>query len=130
MINLKSRSCVFCDSKESHIEENEICYLKYDKYPVSKGHMLVIPVRHVENFFDLRKNEINSIFSMIKRGQELIQKSYKPDGYNIGININKAAGQTVDHAHIHLIPRYTGDIDDPSGGVRGVIPSKRKYLKD
>lgn len=119
-------SCVFCELKDYALE-NEAAFAIFDKYPVSKGHILIIPKRHVANFFDLDKYERDKIFELVDQSKVLLDDKYNPDGYNIGVNINEAAGQTVFHVHIHIIPRYLGDMDDPKGGVRGVIPDKMKY---
>ena len=99
----------------------------YDKYPVSSGHMLIIPKRHVANFFDTTLEEKLAIFEIIDQCKRKLDEERSPDGYNIGINCGKAAGQTIFHVHVHLIPRYEGDLDNPQGGVRGVIPDKRVY---
>jgi diadenosine tetraphosphate (Ap4A) HIT family hydrolase len=124
--------CIFCNIEET-IEKERIIYQDstwiafYDKYPVSEGHALLIPKRHVETFFDLNIIELNSLGLTIDIVKLALDKRFHPDGYNIGINCGKAAGQTVMHCHIHIIPRYEGDMDDPRGGVRGVIPEKQKY---
>jgi diadenosine tetraphosphate (Ap4A) HIT family hydrolase len=89
--------------------------------------MLIIPNRHFENYFDATDEEKVALWTMVDEGKELIDKLHLPDGYNIGINIGQAAGQTILHLHIHIIPRYVGDVEDPRGGVRGVIPGKQKY---
>lgn len=119
-------NCIFCEMKE-YILENNLSYAIFDKFPVGLGHMLFIPKRHVSNFFELTEEERNSIFKLIEEGKKLIEKKYLPDGYNIGINIGEDAGQSVMHVHVHLIPRYRGDMENPKGGVRGVIPEKMKY---
>ena len=119
-------NCPFCNSVES-VLSNELAYARYDKYPVNDGHLLIIPFRHVRDFFDLTKNERESVFMLVDEAKVLLEKECKPDGYNIGINIGESAGQTVWHVHVHVIPRYKGDMEDPRGGVRGVIPEKQKY---
>ena len=119
--------CIFCNMFEDRIYESELLYAMYDKYPVSKGHVLIIPKEHIKTFFDadvLLRKDINTALFKIK---DMLDEKYNPDGYNIGINNGEVAGQTIFHLHIHLIPRYKGDVDDPTGGVRGVIPSKQKY---
>ena len=121
-------NCIFCEMKE-YVLENELAYAIYDKYPVGKGHMLFIPKRHVKYFFDITKEEREAIFELIDEGKRLLDEKYSPDSYNVGINCGEYAGQTVMHVHVHLIPRYIGDMKDPRGGVRGVIPDKMKYLK-
>ena len=119
-------NCIFCEI-EDYVLENKSAYAIYDKYPVGKGHLLFIPKRHVSNFFDITKEEREDIFDLVEKGKKLLDEKYKPDGYNVGINCGQVAGQTVMHVHIHLIPRYKGDISCPKGGVRGVIPNKMKY---
>lgn len=107
--------------------ENNFSYAIYDKFPVSKGHILIIPKQHNSNYFDLSLEEQKESLILLNNAKKILEKEFKPDGYNIGININKDAGQTIWHAHIHLIPRYSGDIEEPRGGVRGVIPFKKIY---
>jgi diadenosine tetraphosphate (Ap4A) HIT family hydrolase len=122
--------CVFCKMKENtdqHIYSDPFVYAIYDHYPVTTGHALIITKRHIETYFDLDQNEKKSIDRAIMQIKSLIDLSYQPDGYNIGINNGKASGQTIFHLHIHMIPRYINDVLDPRGGVRGVIPSKQKY---
>nr|MDA3861827.1 HIT family protein [Melioribacteraceae bacterium] len=97
------------------------------KYELSLGHTLVIPKRLISNYFELNNHELMASSLMIKRVKKIIDKQFNPDGYNIGININKAGGQTINHVHIHIIPRYSGDIENPAGGIRGVIPEKKVY---
>lgn len=123
---LSNKECIFCQMKD-YILENELAYAIYDKYPVGKGHMLFIPKRHVKDFFDITKEEREAIFELIDEGKKLLDKKYSPDSYNVGINCGEHAGQTIMHVHVHLIPRYIGDMKDPTGGVRGVIPYKMKY---
>lgn len=119
----------FFKDKSQHelVTESATFFAIYDKYPVSRGHVLIVPKRLISDFFDLNNHEVMAANFMIKRVKEILDKKYKPDGFNIGININKAGGQTINHVHIHLIPRYIGDIEDPRGGIRGVIPSKKIY---
>jgi len=121
--------CVFCNpSNESElIVESATAFSVLDKFPVNTGHALIIPKRHTANYFDLSFKEQSACFFMLNRVRQILTNRYNPDGFNVGININKAAGQTVPHVHIHLIPRYEGDVKEPRGGVRGVIPEKRSY---
>lgn len=128
MINEPSY-CPFCypESEREIILENTLCYCVYDKYPVSKGHALIITKRHCADYFELTPAEHTACWAMVNEIKQILDNKYHPDGFNIGINVNEAAGQTVPHVHIHLIPRYKGDIKDPEGGVRGVIPEKRMY---
>lgn len=122
--------CIFCDlyrEKKNIIHENELFFSIYDNYPVNKGHVLIIPKRHIESYFELSSHEKRLLDDELCEMKNLIDSNYTPDGYNIGINIGRTAGQTIFHLHVHLIPRYVGDIENPQGGVRGVIPSKQKY---
>ena len=122
-------NCVFCKDfdKNRIIYEDSTWVAIYDNYPVSKGHVLVIPKRHCETYFDLNFIELESVSVTIGIIKKLLDKKFNPDGYNIGMNCGEAAGQTVMHCHIHIIPRYNGDCENPRGGVRGVIPSKQNY---
>ena len=107
--------------------ESATAFSFFDKYPVNKGHTLVVPKRVVASYFDLSVKEQTACWIMVNKVKEELQKRYSPDGFNVGININEDAGQTIPHCHIHVIPRYKGDVEQPRGGVRGVIPSKRSY---
>ena len=115
-------NCVFCEyiDKKKYILENSHAIAFYDKYPVNKGHVLIVPKRHYASYFDSTRDEIAAINDLIKETKKFIDKSLKPDGYNIGINIGEAAGQTIFHLHVHIIPRYTGDVENPRGGVRKI----------
>ena len=120
--------CPFCSPVASEIVlQNPLCYSRYDRYPVGKGHLLIVPFRHVANFFELTQDERKAAFELVWQGQAKLDRDLHPDGYNVGVNVGAAAGQTVMHVHIHLIPRYHGDVPDPRGGVRFVIPKKAKY---
>jgi diadenosine tetraphosphate (Ap4A) HIT family hydrolase len=124
------KKCVFCDikNKNNYIIENSGAFAVKDSYPVTKGHTLVISRRHEANFFDLPPGEQADLLKLAARIKERLQLSDATiDGFNIGINIGKSAGQTVPHVHIHIIPRRPGDCKDPTGGVRGVIPEKQAY---
>ena len=121
-------NCKFCNiPKGNVIIESELSLAFYDKYPVNKGHILVIPKNHISSYFNLSPNEKLDVWNMVDKIKALLENKYQPDAYNIGINIGEPAGQTIFHCHIHIIPRYNGDVDNPLGGVRGVIPSKQKY---
>lgn len=129
-VNNKNKvDCSFCklDADRQIITESAMAYAIYDKYPVSAGHTLVIPKRHIANYFELTTKEQTACWLIINRVQKIVQQQHQPHGFNVGINVGTTAGQTVLHAHIHLIPRYEGDVDSPSGGIRGVIPDKQKY---
>lgn len=120
--------CVFCNvAKERIISECDMCFAIFDAYPVSRGHVLIIPKRHVSDYFDLTADEVMAMRNMMTDIKIMLDREYSPDGYNVGVNVNEAAGQTVFHVHIHLIPRYNGDVEDPRGGIRGVIPGKQRY---
>jgi diadenosine tetraphosphate (Ap4A) HIT family hydrolase len=124
----ESGVCPFCTLPSNRIERaTELALAFFDAYPVSIGHALVIPRRHVQSAGDLTDVEVLSIWRLLREMQELISHNGAPDGYNIGVNDGAAAGQTVDHVHFHLIPRYAGDSVDPRGGVRWVLPSKARY---
>ena len=107
--------------------ESEIGFVIYDGFPVSEGHCLVVPHRVYANYFDSTEEEIVGLQALVVEAQKLLREKFSPDGFNVGINCGEAAGQTVPHMHIHVIPRYKTDMEDPRGGVRGVIPSKQKY---
>ena len=123
---MSQKVCPFCDIHDPVIS-NQLAYVTYDSYPVSNGHLLIIPVRHVADYFDMTPEEKTAVMELVEQGKALLDQELKPDGYNVGINSGSAAGQTVMHAHVHLIPRYRADTDDPRGGVRAVIPEKQKY---
>jgi len=118
--------CDFCLTNHK-IFQNSNAFALYDKYPVTIGHILIISNRHVANWFELSFKEQIDCMILVNEMKEYLQKEYNPDGFNIGINIGTAAGQTINHVHVHLIPRYKDDCEDPTGGVRGVIPEKQKY---
>ena len=123
--------CLFCDSKKSGIaHENDLAYASYDSYPVSDHHCLIIPKRHIKDYFDMNNDELiacNDLIQIVKN--EILSKDVNVKGFNIGTNAGKIAGQTIMHCHIHLIPRREGDIDNPQGGVRSVIPNKQHYKR-
>lgn len=122
------QNCIFCGSPDIVIE-NELAFAHYDSYPVNTGHCLIITRRHVADYFTATAEEKAAIWALVDDMKAIIDRDFKPDGYNIGVNIGKAGGQSVPHIHIHMIPRYTGDMENPRGGVRGVIPHKQKYDK-
>jgi len=120
--------CLFCNPTSSeNILQNEYCYARWSTFEVNEGHLLIVPFRHFGDYFEATDEEKKATWDLVDQGKVLIESKYKPDGYNIGINIGQAAGQTIMHLHIHIIPRYKGDMEDPCGGVRGVIPHKQKY---
>jgi diadenosine tetraphosphate (Ap4A) HIT family hydrolase len=109
------------------IIETATVFSFYDKFPVSQGHSLIVPKRLVSNYFDLTLKEQTACWIVANKVKTILQEKYNPDGFNIGINVNAEAGQTIWHSHIHIIPRYKGDVQNPKGGIRGVIPSKKIY---
>lgn len=122
-------NCKFCEifnQKEFNLENN-LAFAFWDANPVNEGHIIVMTKRHAKDFFDITKEEKNAIFELIDKAKTRIDEKYKPTGYNIGMNCGISAGQTVMHVHVHLIPRYDGDVENPRGGVRGVIPNKKDY---
>ena len=120
--------CPFCTLPEHRIVgANEHAVIIRDGFPVSPGHTLIIPRRHAGSFFDMNDMERNGLLALLDMARLALDKEFKPDGYNIGINDGASAGQTVPHLHIHLIPRYLGDMEDPRGGVRWIIPEKADY---
>ncbi len=121
--------CIFCHPrKEEILAENEHAQIVADNSPVSDGHCLIVPKRHIKTLFEATKEENHAFFELIKAAKEIIQKQgYKPDGYNVGSNNDIAAGQSVFHLHIHVIPRYLGDVAQPKGGIRQVIPKNASY---
>lgn len=121
-------NCPFCGEPD-FIIENELAFADYDSYPVSAGHCLVIPRRHIAEYFDVTATEKAAIWELVDELKGIIEREFSPDGYNIGVNVGAAAGQSIPHVHIHVIPRYAGDVKDPQGGVRGVIPHKQKYVR-
>ena len=123
--------CLFCNSKESGLtDENQLAYASYDSYPVTDQHCLIIPKRHVKDYFDLTEEEIVACDQLIKKlKKEIEKKDASVKGFNIGTNSGKIAGQSIMHCHIHLIPRREGDVENPQGGVRSVIPLKQHYIR-
>lgn len=124
--------CIFCEMalkkrKGEIIAEFKHCFVLKDQYPVSNGHLLIIPNEHTPNWFTARAEVREDIMKALHLMKKRLDEELKPDGYNIGANCGEMAGQTVMHLHLHLIPRYQGDMQDPKGGVRGVIPEKQKY---
>lgn len=120
--------CIFCQiPKEEIVAESDLCLAFYDQFPVSPGHLLIVPKRHVADYFDLTEDEVKAMQTMLFDMKKVIEEVYKPDGFNIGVNVGEAAGQSIFHVHMHLIPRYEGDVEYPRGGVRGVIPEKQNY---
>ncbi len=120
--------CIFCDKKNDVLLENDLAYAVLDKFPVTGGHTLVIPKRHFPDYFDITAAELKSIHELILlRKEQLLIEDPSINGFNIGINNGRTAGQTIMHLHVHLIPRRANDSADPTGGVRGVIAGKQRY---
>ena len=124
--------CVFCE-----VLAGDALFLRgdhfaafFDAFPVSPGHLLVVPLRHLESFFDFDEEEAEELYGFVARCKKVLDKEFAPDAYNLGVNAGRSAGQTVMHAHIHLIPRYAGDTADPRGGVRGIFPGSARYGVD
>lgn len=127
-IMANQNNCLFCSLDRARIiTANTLALAIYDGFPVSPGHALIIPKRHVASFFDLTEDEKKAMLDMMAQMRQLLLKERNPDGFNIGINDGAAAGQTVMHLHIHLIPRYADDQPDPRGGVRWIFPDKAAY---
>jgi diadenosine tetraphosphate (Ap4A) HIT family hydrolase/very-short-patch-repair endonuclease len=126
---LKKETCVFCSpaTEAELVTELATVYSIYDKFPVSEGHTLVIPKKHSVHYFELSLREQTALWIMVNRVKNILTQKHKPDGFNVGFNVNAAAGQTVFHTHIHVIPRYKNDVDNPKGGVRNVILGKGDY---
>ncbi|MDH5407356.1 MAG: HIT family protein [Gammaproteobacteria bacterium] len=121
--------CLFCTDAKGVSLQNELAYSARDSYAVSPGHSVVIPRRHVAEFFDLTPEEVADCMELIKKEKKLLDEEFSPDGYNVGVNVGPAAGQSIHHVHIHIIPRYKGDVENPQGGVRHVIPKKAHYRR-
>ena len=122
-------ACPFCQpARDRIIFETPLVIALWDAFPVNRGHALIVPRRHVPTWFDASAEERVALMAAVDEARELIVARYAPDGFNIGINVGAAAGQTVFHLHVHLIPRFDGDVPDPRGGVRWVIPAKWNYL--
>jgi len=119
--------CPFCHPDREILLTSDLSICFYDKYPVSEGHLLVVPKRHVPDYFELVEEEKNDLWKLAEQAKTYLEENFNPDGFNIGFNSGTAAGQTIFHVHIHIIPRYSGDVEDPTGGGRNVIPGKGKY---
>jgi diadenosine tetraphosphate (Ap4A) HIT family hydrolase len=122
---MSSENCPFCQPGARVVSGNELAAALRDKEPASKGHTLVIPRRHCASFFDLTEAELTACYALLREQRAKLLSEFHPDGFNVGINDGAAAGQSIEHTHWHLIPRYRGDHPDPRGGVRHVIPTRR-----
>lgn len=125
----KIESCFFCKTinNNNFQLENKLAIARFDDFPVNKGHLEVIPKRHVKDWWETTTEERIAIFNLLDEAKKMIDDKYTPDGYNIGMNLGEKAGQSIMHLHVHLIPRYNGDVANPRGGVRGIIPEKQNY---
>jgi diadenosine tetraphosphate (Ap4A) HIT family hydrolase len=124
-----SRECPFCHlGPERILEENDLAFAIADGFPVSQGHALVVSRRHVADFFDLSSSEMLALFKLVYRMQRRLVAQYSPNGFNVGVNVGEAAGQTIMHVHVHVIPRFVGDVDEPRGGIRNIISGKGRYF--
>ena len=121
---MTANPCPLC-TPEDTVFRDELAYICRDNIPLSAGHVLIVPVRHVADYFDMTPDEKSAISRLLDRAKAGIDREHKPDGYNIGVNIGKAAGQNRMHVHVHLIPRYAGDVADPKGGIRCVLAKKK-----
>ena len=126
-----SDNCTFCEISDDRIflSTSQVIGI-WDGYPVSPGHALLIPRRHIATWFDATAEERNALVDATDLVKKTIELAHSPDGYNIGINSGESAGQTIPHLHVHVIPRYEGDVPDPRGGVRWVVPDRARYWKE
>lgn len=120
-------NCIFCDVSRPLLSESKFAIAFLDGFPVSKGHALIIPRRHIVTIWDMTPEEYEDAFNLVREVRSVLQKKFDPQGFNVGVNCGEVAGQSVFHAHIHVIPRYTGDVPSPKGGVRNIIPGKGNY---
>ena len=118
--------CLFCTPR-GVTRQNALAYSARDSFPVSRGHSLIIPFRHCADFFELSPEEMAACMELLLATREDLEEELRPDGYNVGVNVGRAGGQSVLHVHVHLIPRYAGDHPSPQGGVRQIIPWKADY---
>lgn len=120
-------ACAFCDMAREELFVSEFALGFADAHPVSAGHTLVIPRRHVASLYELSDEEYQGLWGAVRTVRNILQGELRPAGFNIGVNDGAAAGQTVFHAHVHVIPRYAGDSSDPRGGVRWILPERAPY---
>lgn len=119
-------ACPFCTGHEG-VVANQLSLARWDTHPVTPGHVLIVTRRHVADFFQTTTDERHSLLALLQQTKDLVQQMHRPDGFNVGVNVGEAAGQTIPHVHIHLIPRYRGDTPHPRGGVRSVIAGRQSY---
>ena len=123
-----NEDCPFCNPPDSNVwHSNDKGIVLWDGFPVAEGHSLIVPTTHVASLFDLASEDQQSLWQMASEVREILTKKLSPDGFNVGLNDGVAAGQTIMHAHIHVVPRWAGDVADPRGGVRWVLPEKACY---
>lgn len=126
-----TKSCYFCDLQKQknfkRITENEDFFARYAVFPVTPGHVEIVLKPHIPSISGLTQKQAKSLFAILEKSREIVEQDFKPDGFNIGINDGEAAGQSVMHLHIHLMPRYFGDMENPRGGVRNIFPEKGDY---
>jgi diadenosine tetraphosphate (Ap4A) HIT family hydrolase len=120
-------NCIFCRLDRPLFAETKLSFAFLDGFPVSNGHTLIIPKRHVASLWEMSDDEYTDAFDLVRRVKDILQEKFQPQGFNVGVNCGEAAGQSVFHAHIHIIPRYNGDVPSPRGGVRNIIPGKGNY---
>jgi diadenosine tetraphosphate (Ap4A) HIT family hydrolase len=118
------KGCELCEPRDV-VFESQFAYVRYDSKPLAAGHVIVVPRRHVADFFAMSAAEQGSVLALLNRARHLVHEKHNPDGYNIGVNVGEAAGQSRMHVHMHLIPRYAGDVSDPRGGVRCVLAGRK-----
>jgi diadenosine tetraphosphate (Ap4A) HIT family hydrolase len=125
-------SCPFCArlQGEDLLAENELAVAFTDAFPLTPGHALIVPRRHEPDYFALSEAEQEAMWRLVPQVRGIIKENHRPDGFNIGLNAGEAAGQTIGHAHLHVIPRYKGDVEDPRGGIRWILPEKAPYWRD
>ncbi|MDD4531539.1 MAG: HIT family protein [Candidatus Pacebacteria bacterium] len=125
------KDCFFCEIQKKKddkiIIDNQSFFSRYDDFPVTPGHCEIIAKNHIVSFFELTSKQLADFYELLQKTRLIIDDKFNPDSYNIGINEGEAAGRTIQHLHIHLIPRYKGDVENPRGGVRNVIPGKGNY---
>lgn len=124
-----NKTCVFCEKVKASdvLYENELAAAFRDGFPISKGHTLIVPKDHIQDYFELNKETKESMNELVEIARNDLIEELNPDAFNFGLNSGQAAGQTVGHAHLHLIPRFEGDVEDPRGGIRWIISEKAKY---
>lgn len=120
-------NCIFCNLDRPLLSESKFAIAFLDSFPVSKGHAMIIPRRHIVTIWDMTPEEYEDAFNLVREVKNVLQKQFDPQGFNVGVNCGEVAGQSVFHAHIHVIPRYAGDVPSPRGGVRNIIPGKGSY---